>query len=157
MPILNINDDTEMMFRNIMAFEHCHLPGTDIITQYLKIVDFLIDTERDVNVLVNKKIIVNFMGDATAVATMINGLGSNLSMPYFNSHYFSICNSLNEFYENPRNKYKAIFIHDYFNTPWKIASTIAATVLLFLTFVQTVCSIVSLFHGKKYYHHIYEC
>ncbi|QCD94468.1 hypothetical protein DEO72_LG5g2552 [Vigna unguiculata] len=138
MPILNINDDTEMMFRNIMAFEQCHLPHTNIINQYLQILDFLIDTEKDVNVLVNKKIIVNWMGDATAVATMINGLGSNLTMPDFNSHYFSICNSLNEFYENPRNKYKAIFIHEYFNTPWKIASTIAATVLLFLTFVQTI-------------------
>ncbi|BAU01811.1 hypothetical protein VIGAN_11113000 [Vigna angularis var. angularis] len=80
---------------------------------------------------------------------MINDLSSQLSMPFFNSHYFSLCNSLNDFYENPCNKYKAIFIHDYFNTPWKIASTTAAIMLLFLTFIQTVCSINSLFHGKK--------
>ena len=41
MPILNIADDSEMFFRNILAFEHCHLSDdTCIITQYLKILDF---------------------------------------------------------------------------------------------------------------------
>jgi len=156
MPILNMHDDTEIILRNIMAFEHCHLPDTNIINQCLKILDFLIDTEKDVKVLVDNKIIVNWMGDANAVATMINNLGSDFPMPYFNLPYFSLCNSLNNFYENPYKKYKAIFLHEYFNTPWKIASTIAAIVLLFLTLIQTICSIISLFHGKKYYHNIYQ-
>ncbi|BAU01784.1 UPF0481 protein [Vigna angularis] len=136
MPILNIHDNTELLFRNMMAYEHCHLSTTNIITQYVVILDFLINTEEDVNILVENKIIVN--GDANKVATMFNNLTSQLSIPDFNSHYFSICNSLNEFYENPRNKYKAIFIHEYFNTPWKIASTTAAIMLLLLTFIQTV-------------------
>ncbi|KAG4941543.1 hypothetical protein JHK87_045414 [Glycine soja] len=146
MPILNIADDSEVFFRNIVAFEECHLSDdTNIITQYLKILDFLINTEKDVNVLVDKKIIVNWMGDANAVATMVNSLGSNIGMPLFNPVYFSLCNSLNDFYESPCNKYKAIFKHDYFNTPWKIASTVAAIVLLLLTLIQTICSINSLF------------
>ncbi|XP_047173582.1 UPF0481 protein At3g47200-like [Vigna umbellata] len=150
MPILNIYDDTEVLFRNILAYEHCHINVTAfIITQYVLILDFLINTEKDVNILVDKKIIVNWTGDANKVVTMINNLTSQLNMPSFNSHYFSLCNDLNEFYENPRNKYKAIFIHEYFNTPWKIASTTAATLLLFFTFIQTVCSIITLFHGKK--------
>ena len=146
MPILNIADDTEIFFRNIVAFEHCHLSDhTNIITQYQKILDFLINTEKDVNILVEKKIIVNTMDDANKVPTMVNNLDSNLIVPRFNSHYDSLCNSLNDFYENPRNKYKAIFIHEYFNTPWKIASTVAAIVLLLLTLIQTICSIISLF------------
>ncbi|KAG4952357.1 hypothetical protein JHK85_046224 [Glycine max] len=146
MPILNIADDSEVFFRNIVAFEECHLSDdTNIITQYRKILDFLINTEKDVNVLVDKKIIVNWMGDANAVATMVNSLGSNIGMPRFNPVYFSLCNSLNDFYESPCNKYKAIFKHDYFNTPWKIASTVAAIVLLLLTLIQTICSINSLF------------
>ena len=145
MPIFNIDDSTEVLLKNMMAYEQCHPSAGDIIRQYVAILDFLINTEKDVDVLIDKKIIVNLMGDANKVVTMINNLSSNLPAPDFNSHYFSICNSLNEFYENPRNKYKAIFIHEYFNTPWKIASTIAAIVLLLLTFIQTVCSILSLF------------
>ncbi|KRH08613.1 hypothetical protein GLYMA_16G161200v4 [Glycine max] len=149
MPILNITENSEMFFRNILAFEECHLSDdTNIITQYLVILDFVINTEKDVNVLVDNKIIVNWMGDANKVATMVNNLDSNLAMPDFNSHYYSLCNSLNEFYENPRNKYKArfrLFINEYFDAPWTIASTVAAVVLLLLTVIQTICSIISLF------------
>ncbi|RDX86822.1 UPF0481 protein, partial [Mucuna pruriens] len=146
MPMLPIDDGTEIQFRNIVAFEQCHFPDTSIIIEYLRILDYLINTEKDVNILVDNKIIVNHLGDANAVATMVNSLGSNLMMPTFNLKEFSdLCNSLNNFYEKPLNKYKAIFIRDYFNTSWKIASTIAAIVLLFLTLIQTICSIISLF------------
>ncbi|RDY03334.1 UPF0481 protein, partial [Mucuna pruriens] len=146
MPILTIDDYSEIQFRNIVAFEQCHFPDTSIISEYLWILDYLINTEKDVNILVDNKIIVNHLGDANAVATMVNSLGLNLLMPTSNSKEFSdLCDSLNKFYEKPLNKYKAIFMRDYFNTPWKIASTIAAIVLLLLTLIQTICSIISLF------------
>ena len=144
MPILNISSSTQLYFRNMMAYEHCHDSATKIITQYVAILDFLINTEKDVNILVDKKIIVNWLGDTDKVVTMISNLNSTVTMPEFCSHYFSVCNGLNKFYENPRNKYKAMLIHDYLNTPWKIASTVAAIVLLLLTLIQTVCSIISL-------------
>jgi len=35
MPMLNINDDTKMILRNIMAFEYCHLPHIYVINQCL--------------------------------------------------------------------------------------------------------------------------
>ncbi|RDX64462.1 UPF0481 protein, partial [Mucuna pruriens] len=111
MPILNIDDGTEILFRNIVAFEQSRLPHTPIIFEYLQILDYLINTEKDVNILVDNKIIVNRMGDANAVATMVNSLSSYVTMPSINSKHFSdLCNSLNDFYEKPRNKYKAIFI-----------------------------------------------
>jgi len=115
------------------------------------ILDFLINTEKDVNILIDKKIIVNWTGDAKRVVTMINNLSSQLIIPSFNSHYFSLYNSLNDFYENPYNKYMAILRHEYFNTPWKKASTISAIVLLLLMFIATVCSIISMFYDKKSY------
>ncbi|QCD94460.1 hypothetical protein DEO72_LG5g2544 [Vigna unguiculata] len=127
-----------LQIRNMMAYEHCHDSATKIITQYVAILDFLINTEKDVNILVDKKIIVNWLGDTDKVVTMISNLNSTVTMPEFCSHYFSVCNGLNKFYENPRNKYKAMLIHDYLNTPWKIASTVAAIVLLLLTLIQTV-------------------
>ncbi|QCD94134.1 hypothetical protein DEO72_LG5g2542 [Vigna unguiculata] len=149
MPILNINASTQLYFKNMIAYERSHHSATKIITQYVAILYFLIKTEKDLNILVDKKIIVNWSGDAENVVTIINNLGSSMSMPDFIPYYCSICTRLNKFYENPLNKYKAIFIHDYFNTPWKKASTIAAIVLLFLTFIQTVCSIMSVVQSKK--------
>lgn len=147
MPCFKVHSSTEVFIRNIVAFEQCHHPTSPYITEYIKILDFLIDKEKDVNILVDKKIIVSLLGDDDAVATMVNNLCSNVTLPHINSEYRSLCDQLNGFYENPRNKYKAIFIHEYFNTPWKIASTIAAISLLLLTLIQTVCSIISLFKG----------
>ena len=64
MPILNINSSTQLYFRNMMVYEHCHNSPTKIIIQYVAILDFLINTEKDVVILVDKKIIVNWMGNA---------------------------------------------------------------------------------------------
>jgi len=94
MPILNIHDVTEVLFRNMMTYEDCHYSATKIISQYVVILDFLINTEKDVDILIDKKIIINWMSDANKVVTMINNLMS-----------------IYDFYENPCNKYMATFRH----------------------------------------------
>jgi hypothetical protein len=145
-PCFQIHDGTERYMRNIMALELCHIYNSmsSYICQYFHILDYLINTEKDVSILVDKKIIVNWMGDANEAATMINNICKNVSKPRLNLEYVSLCHGLNGFYENPRNKYKAIFVREYFNTPWKIASTITAILLLLFTLIQAVCSIWSL-------------
>ncbi|KAL9323913.1 hypothetical protein ACSQ67_008770 [Phaseolus vulgaris] len=82
MPCLTIDDRTEIWFRNIVALEQCHYILSPNITQYLFFLYFLINTEKDVNILIDKKIIVNCMGDASAVAKMFNNLCSNVSVIY---------------------------------------------------------------------------
>ncbi|XP_058726460.1 UPF0481 protein At3g47200-like, partial [Vicia villosa] len=149
MPCFHVDDGTESYLRNILAFEECHLSHlrSCYISHYMCMLDFLINSEKDVSILVDKKIIVNRMGDDNEVATMVNNLCKNILLPedQLNSKYKSVCDRLNRFYENPLNKYKAIFVHEYFNTPWKIASTLTAVLLVLFTFIQTVCSIYSLF------------
>ncbi|RDX64461.1 UPF0481 protein, partial [Mucuna pruriens] len=136
-PCLIVNNGTETMFRNRLAFEQCHYILSPNVTQYLFILDCLIHTQEDVNILIDKKIIINLLGDANDVAKMFNSLCSHVTLPFISEEYSSICDNLIEFYENPRNKYKAIFYHEYFNTPWKKASTSAAVLLLLLTLIQT--------------------
>ncbi|KAK2420758.1 UPF0481 protein [Trifolium repens] len=145
-PSFQIHDDTERCMRNIIAFEQCHIfnSSSRYICQYFTILDFLINTEKDVNILVDKKVIVNWIGDTDEAATMINHLCKNVEMPDLNSKYVSLIDGLNGFYENPINKYKAIFVHEYFDTPWKIASTITAVLIVLFTLIQAVCSIWSL-------------
>jgi len=144
MPVLNINGSTEIFFRNMMAYEYYHHSATKVLIQYAAILNFLINTEEDVNILIDNKIIFNWTGDAKTVVTIINNLNSSFSMPDFIPHYFSICNSLNKFYENPCNKRKASFRQGYFNTPWKKLSTCTAVLLVFLALAQATFSAISL-------------
>ncbi|KAK7316624.1 hypothetical protein RJT34_00228 [Clitoria ternatea] len=135
---------TEILIRNVIAFEQCHYPFQTYITDYIILLDFLIDTSQDVDTLVNKGIMINTLGDSKAVANMVNNLCLNVVQENINSGYIYLSRKLNCFYEDPSHKYKAIFMHDYFSTPWKIASFIAAILLLLLTLVQAICSIISL-------------
>ena len=136
---------TETLLRNVVAFEQCHYPFQTYVTDYTILLDFLIDTSQDVDKLVEKGIMINTLGDSNAVAKMINNLCLNIVQENINGSYISLCRKLNCFYEDPSHKYKAIFIHDYFSTPWKITSFAAAIVLLLLTLIQATCSIISLF------------
>ncbi|KAE9594001.1 hypothetical protein Lalb_Chr18g0049001 [Lupinus albus] len=136
---------TEILIRNVIAFEQCHYPFQTYITDYIILLDFLIDTSLDVDTLVDKGIMVNTLGDSNAVANMVNNLCINVVQENINGSYIPLCEKLNGFYEDPLHKYKATFIHDYFSSPWKIASFVAAILLLLLTLIQAICSVISLF------------
>lgn len=82
--------------------------------------------DKNVNILIDKKIIVNLMGNVNDGATMISSLCSNVYLHYISEEYSSLFHD----YENPRNKYKATVLHEHFNTPWKVASSIAPILLL---------------------------
>ncbi|GLT69092.1 hypothetical protein SLA2020_412710 [Shorea laevis] len=60
-PTLKYLRHTEAVFRNLMALEQCHYPSKTYICNYVVLLDYLIDTEQDVELLVEKKVIVNNM------------------------------------------------------------------------------------------------
>jgi hypothetical protein len=143
-PRLKLNNNTESLFRNLMALEQLHYPFDGYFTDYIRVLDFLIDTPKDVDLLMRKRILVNGLGDNNAVTTLVNNLRRQIFISEANSYYFDLCNRLNNFYEDPWHSWKAALRRDYFSTPWRTASTVAAIILLVLTFTQTICSIIPL-------------
>ncbi|XP_028760985.1 UPF0481 protein At3g47200-like [Neltuma alba] len=140
-PQIKVTDKTEFLFRNVMALEQCHYLSETYFCDYTLVLGNLVNTNKDVEVLAHKKIISNWLGDAKEVATLINGLGKNISHCNFNTEHLDISKRLNEFYEDPWHKKKAALRRDYCNTPWQTVASIAAIILLILTITQTVCSI----------------
>jgi len=143
-PCLKLYNVTESLFRNLVALEQYHYVFDAYVTDYIILVDFLIDIVKDVDLLVQKRILMNALGDNNAVTTLVNNLRRQIFISEANSYYFDLCNRLNNFYEDPWHSWKAALRRDYFSTPWRTASTVAAIILLVLTFTQTVCSIISL-------------
>ncbi|XP_028805259.1 putative UPF0481 protein At3g02645 [Neltuma alba] len=137
-PGIMVSDWTETMLRNVVAFEQCRHPLSGYITDYVCLLDDLIDTEKDVEILVEKKIVMNLLGDSNEVASMVNKLCKNVMVTNTNTDYISLYEEIDKFCDNPYHKYNAIFVREYWSTPWKIASVIAATLLLLLTFIQTI-------------------
>jgi hypothetical protein len=58
-PPFMIDDRTERIFRNLVAFKQCHYPWESHICNYVSLLGCLINKEEDVDLLVEKKVIVN--------------------------------------------------------------------------------------------------
>lgn len=140
-PRFEVHGRTEVLVRNMVALEQCHYPYESYIRDYMFVLDFLVNTSKDVDILVQQEVMENWLGDTHSVANMINTLLKNTVQAKFNSHYFSLCQDVNAFYLNPWRNLKSTLRHDYCKNPWQTAASFAAILLLFLTLVQTVCSV----------------
>ncbi|XP_042964748.1 UPF0481 protein At3g47200-like [Carya illinoinensis] len=111
----------------------------------LEIQNFLINTVKDVDLLVDEKIIVK--GQGTNIRpTLPNNLCTGISYGDVSDDYSDICRQLVDF--RKKRWYvilKSSLRKDYFRTPWMGAATIGAIILLILTLIQTVCAVISIF------------
>ncbi|KEH17301.1 hypothetical protein MtrunA17_Chr6g0457371 [Medicago truncatula] len=140
-PRLEVEDGTEILFRNMVALEQCHYPYESYITDYVVVLDFLINTGKDADILVRKEILTNLLGDSDSVANLFNRLCKNVIHHNISSHFSILCKNLNAFCSNPWNRLKASLRRDYGKTPWQTAASVAGILLLVLTLLQSVCSV----------------
>ncbi|XP_030937333.1 UPF0481 protein At3g47200-like isoform X3 [Quercus lobata] len=144
-PKLEIEGVTEVVIRNVMALEQTCYIGSAYFTDYFIFMDFLINSRKDVDLLTKKKILVNYLGDNNAVMSMINNLNKGIVSETVRDDYRNLYGELNRFYEKSWHRWEATLKSEYFSTPWRFASTVAAIVLLLLTFMQTASSMIDLF------------
>lgn len=140
-PRLLVIDQTEILFRNLQAFEQCNC-SDKYVTNYITMINLLVCSTRDVEMLVRKGIIENWLRDNDAVLSVVHNLDKE-NLIFLDNFYFSeIVEDLNKYCRKRRHKWKASLKQNYFRNPWAIISVIAAAILLMLTVIQTVCSII---------------
>lgn len=142
-PRLVVTDQTESLFRNIMMFEQCHYFSDSYIIDYIAFLDGLINTPKDVEMLVQNGVIQNWLGNNEEVASLFSSIFKQTRLRGDNFYYSNLCRELNAYAGTAWHRWKAILKHDYFNHPWAIISVIYAFVLLVLTVLQTVSGFTS--------------
>ncbi|XP_062095085.1 UPF0481 protein At3g47200-like isoform X2 [Humulus lupulus] len=146
-PKLMVTDHTEILIRNLVAFEQCHFSDNRYITDYVVLLDNLVNTPEDVDLLVKSAIIDNQLGDSNQVANLINKLGDGVAWSTDDYYFAETSEELCKYYGKPWHKWKANLKQNYFHSPWAGLSVIAAVFIIILTFIQTVCSIISTVKG----------
>ncbi|XP_028788920.1 UPF0481 protein At3g47200-like [Neltuma alba] len=139
---LRIKDATETLLRNLIAYERCHLHD-NYMNDYLFILDRLIETPGDVELLMHCGIIETKLSGTQEVASLINELSPGITMARSRFYFSDLCEEVSEYYRVPWHKWRLILKEDYFSNPWAIISVIAAVSLLLLTFVQTYYTVMS--------------
>nr|XP_023890151.1 UPF0481 protein At3g47200-like [Quercus suber]XP_023890152.1 UPF0481 protein At3g47200-like [Quercus suber]POE63883.1 upf0481 protein [Quercus suber] len=142
-PQLLLNHWTEVVTRNITALEQTHHIKDTYFTDYLFLMDSLINTREDVDLLCDKKILVNYLGDNNAAMSMIDNLNKGIVWETVRDDYINLWAELKSFYEQrPQHRWWAKLKHEFFSTPSAAASTIFTIfIITVLTFIQTICSI----------------
>ncbi|XP_040948663.1 uncharacterized protein [Gossypium hirsutum] len=100
-PCLHIYDDTEVIFRNVMVLEIYQYPNKTLICDYVLLMDYLINTSEDAELLVEKKIITSRLGSNQQVASLFNRLGRNIVKGINDKKLKGLVQALNAYYDTP--------------------------------------------------------
>uniref|UniRef100_A0A803M9U9 Uncharacterized protein n=2 Tax=Chenopodium quinoa TaxID=63459 RepID=A0A803M9U9_CHEQI len=112
-----LENHTESQLRNLVAFEQCHYPQESFLIDYVLFLDSLIYDRKDVEVLVNHGIILNFPGSSEDVYRLFSNISKGTTYSRRTFYYADVCRRLNEYSGTPWNRWKAILRQDYFSNP----------------------------------------
>ena len=133
-----IHEITETFFRNLICFEQCFPNCEPRFTSYAVLIDNLINTAKDVDILCENNIIDNWLNPEDAVP-FFNKLYYNAFLKEI--YYQKVRQDLNNYCKRRWPRWRTMLVRNYFNTPWAILSTAVAAILLILSFTQTWYSI----------------
>ncbi|KAK8533855.1 hypothetical protein V6N13_028458 [Hibiscus sabdariffa] len=146
LPLIIVDDATESLFLNLIAFERLHVGAGNEVTSYIFFMDNIIDSSKDVALLHSAGIIQNALGSDKAVAKMFNSLSEDITLDPENN-LDEVRKMVNRYCKKAWNEWRANLIHTYFRNPWAILSLIAVIFLFALTIVQTVYTILSVYEN----------
>ncbi|MED6133216.1 hypothetical protein PIB30_026408 [Stylosanthes scabra] len=126
-PQLKVNQTTECVLRNLIALEQCHYSDQPFICNYVSLIDSLIHTREDVELLFDKEAIVHELGSHKEIAKLVNSLCTSVEVS--SNYYGEIISKLNSHYNNcwmyNMGKMRSV----YFRDPWRISSTVVGVVV----------------------------
>ncbi|KAD3336104.1 hypothetical protein E3N88_31623 [Mikania micrantha] len=141
MPVLHVHDSTELILRNLIAYEVELRQTRKYITSYAIAMDVLVNTQDDVAKLVESKVLVNLMGSNEEAANMINNICKEVDDVY--SFYFQQWKTLDKYYDSYWPKHIGWMRRTYFSSPWNIIALVVGIIIFTLTMVQTIFTIKS--------------
>ncbi|XVF57831.1 hypothetical protein PTKIN_Ptkin07bG0014200 [Pterospermum kingtungense] len=133
-PSLLIQETTETILRNLIAYEQCLPHCPPVFTCYPKLLDNLIDTTNDMEILCKKEIFDNWLSPEDATQ-FFNKLYNDTYVKEF--YYSKLCDDLNKYCKRWVPKWRAYYVQNYFTKPWAVAAQIYAVIMFVLTLWQT--------------------
>ncbi|KAK1568930.1 hypothetical protein Q3G72_030560 [Acer saccharum] len=137
-PPLLIQETTETILRNLISYEQCYPNCQPRITSYAKLMDNLIDSTRDMDILCESDVIDNWLNPDDATQ-FFNRLHNDAYMKMF--YYNELCSRVNDHCKRWWPRWRTFYMDNYFGTPWAVVSQVVAAIFLILSFLQTFYTI----------------
>ncbi|CAE5963084.1 unnamed protein product [Arabidopsis arenosa] len=140
MPCFPADESSDVILRNVIAYEQCHDPRNAFTSEYIDLMNFLVTTNKDVEILTTSGAISNDIGRPSLVVEMINKLGEGVLTP-IDTVYHDTVRELNTHCNSCGNNCCATLKRVYFSDLWTGTATAVAGLLLLLTLAATIASI----------------
>ncbi|XP_068640917.1 UPF0481 protein At3g47200-like [Aristolochia californica] len=137
-PYIQIDENTNKLLRNLAAWEQCDASAGTYFSSYSILMDLIINTEKDVDILSKSGIIRHTLGTDRQVASVFNNLSTHLVCRWEESFLPQLSIDVNKYCENKINIWWAKLMSDYFNSPWAGISLVAGILLLILNTIQSL-------------------
>ncbi|XP_058111593.1 putative UPF0481 protein At3g02645 [Magnolia sinica] len=140
LPTVTLDVHTEVILRNLVAYESSIAIGPLIFTRYTELMNGIIDTEEDVKMLRNLGIIVNCLKSDGEVASLWNGMNKSMKLTKVPS-LDKVIEDVNKYYSSRWKVKVGKFMKKYVFGSWQLLTFLAAILLLLMTAMQSFCSV----------------
>lgn len=139
-PKVKLDNNTEIILRNLVAFEASAAPGAMVFTRYTDFMNGMIDSEADVRLLRQSGIICNHLQSDGEVASLWNSLGKCVRLTKV-GYLDNVIEDVNRYYNRKWNVAVGEFVNEHIFGSWQFLSLVAAVILLVFTCLQAFCSV----------------
>ena len=142
-----INRNMDVYLRNLIAFEQRYLPAGKKASSYVVLMNYLIRSSEDVEVLssIKKPILINNLTSEEEVVHLFKTLCRGIDV--FDGG--EIYEDLSKYSSSKCRKWIGELWETYFKSPWSLIAALSALFLLMLSAVQAFYNVVSFYKRKR--------
>ncbi|CAA2994343.1 UPF0481 At3g02645 [Olea europaea subsp. europaea] len=147
LPTVNLDGNTEVVLRNLLAYEACNASGPLVFTRYTELMNGIIDTEDDAKFLREHGIISNQLKSDEEVANLWNGMSKSIRLTKV-SFLDKVIEDVNKNY-NGSWKVKVDNLMKHVPGSWQSITLVAVILILLLMILQAFCSVYNCAHSRR--------
>ncbi|XP_004236453.2 putative UPF0481 protein At3g02645 [Solanum lycopersicum] len=142
LPTINVDINTEVILRNLVAYEACNASGPLVFTRYTELMNGIIDTEEDVALLRGRGIVLNRLKSDDQVSNLWNSMSKSVKLTKVEL-LDKVIEDVNKFYNGRWRVKIGKYMKYYVFESWQFLTFLAAIMLLMLMTLQAFCSVYS--------------
>ncbi|KAK8470392.1 hypothetical protein PHAVU_004G134500 [Phaseolus vulgaris] len=141
LPVLKLDVNSEVIMRNLVAYEALTKPDFLIFTRYTELMRGIVDTVEDVKLLMKAGIIESSSSlSVQETEELFNGMSKSIG-PTKTQKLDETIKKVNKYYQCRRKINFFRVLTEYVYKSWKFFTLLATFVLLAMTAIETFCSV----------------
>jgi len=144
-PQLELNDSSESLLRNLIAFEQTYPDTPRDVSTYAVFMDCLVTSPEDIRILYLHGIVVNHINSGRITWRLFGTIVAQVHWSTDDNYLVGLMAAVNRYRDSRRHNWSAALVRNYFSNPWVTMSVLAALLLLAMAVLQTFFAVYAYF------------